>query len=140
MTDASQHTPGPWVYRGPKDGKHYIRDESQMEAFIEVFPRHDGKENPEANASLIAAAPETAAERDLFKADNQKLVQFAYEVDLENQKIKATNAKLLRDLKRIAGGHFTGAVTFALANNWQAMYGELQTIAKDAIAEAEGKL
>lgn len=66
----SEHTPGPWMYDGYKanDGNRYIFD-AQGIACIAVVPGgiynetpEDAEETADANARLIATAPELLAE------------------------------------------------------------------------------
>lgn len=64
-----QHTPGPWKHEGfttvfAPDGL----------SVAHTVPHHQGKEEAQANARLIAAAPETAAERDHLKETNAALL------------------------------------------------------------------
>ena len=85
----AQHTPGPWRVEN-----HSTWREIVIYAFYSIgdYPiasinkRHTAKtasspeiEGPmaEANARLIAAAPETAAERDRLKASNAELLAAA---------------------------------------------------------------
>lgn len=39
----------------------------------------------------------------------------------------------IKALQAIAGGHFPGASTLAIAGDWRAMYQQLQLIAKTAL-------
>ena len=69
----SEHTPGPWTHRTPADG-------SRGRIYADNFHVANTFGN-EANARLIAAAPETAAERDRLRALNAELLE-ALEVAL----------------------------------------------------------
>lgn len=79
--EKSKHTPGPWEAQwstralgGITLGWHVLaRPHAVEEPIICEIPdgRLDGAE--EANARLIAAAPETAAERDRLKVENAEL-------------------------------------------------------------------
>jgi hypothetical protein len=66
LAKPAKHTPGPWLYRPKPLDQHYIVDEKDMQAFAQVYPRYDGKDNDNAqavataNAQLIAAAPDMA--------------------------------------------------------------------------------
>lgn len=86
----TKHTPGPWKIvpmgccaHGPKCLEHGLnRDEPfRIEGADRFSPCKilgDGTENTgtaEANARLIAAAPETAAERDRLKTLNTELLR-----------------------------------------------------------------
>lgn len=78
----TKHTPGPWTLKESGDGKwiqiygngaepHQNIAEVRRDDFISV--EEDGDE-PTYNAALIAAAPETAAERDRLKEINAGLL------------------------------------------------------------------
>ena len=68
------HTPGPWSYLPPaKDENRYI-GWSIFSSEIEPVAEVTINANSEANARLIAAAPETAAERDRLRDINAELV------------------------------------------------------------------
>lgn len=66
----SKHTPGPWFV----DAHNNVLAEGCLVAFPSVAA---GLEKQEANARLIAAAPETAAERDRLKEINAELLAAA---------------------------------------------------------------
>jgi len=119
------HTPGPWEIKwigGGKQSPIIPTNAPGSELFepIAIVPHDDYTEHglPEirANAALIAAAPETAAERD---------------------KLREINAELLKALANILYAHDTG-------NNGAAM-GEASLCfqyaeaARAAIAKARGK-
>lgn len=83
MSDLN-HTPGPWVK--VKNGsyteiRHVFNSQHHMTICSNVhgYMYSDSKfgitqdQNMNANADLIAAAPETAAERDILKAQNAEL-------------------------------------------------------------------
>ena len=78
MTDTEGHTPGPWSVETQSSGAIWImQDDEPMYDVCDLFMKDaSGKclpfENAEANANLIAAAPETAAERDRFKDELTK--------------------------------------------------------------------
>jgi hypothetical protein len=85
----TEHTPGPWVYR---------EDDQTITAILEgeVARKYDAqaiiaevRPQPEAyaNARLIAAAPETAAERDRLREVNAELLEALRNlvVDLEER-------------------------------------------------------
>ncbi len=66
---SAQHTPGPWINDAPGCvAKHWPEG---GKATVCICPA--GAEG-EANARLIAAAPETAAERDQLRALNAELL------------------------------------------------------------------
>ena len=78
----SEHTPGPWLITP----EGYISTDAY--GFVQIYtpfrehafgpnasdPNHEEFEIAAANARLIAAAPDTAAERDRLKAVNAKLL------------------------------------------------------------------
>lgn len=73
----SEHTPGPWKCERliDNDGNPYA---TSYLAHIDIGPcmiwAPVGNAEQEANARLIAAAPETAAERDKLKEINKELL------------------------------------------------------------------
>ena len=71
----TQHTPGPWV----TDNGHAERDGIQIwdsvHGWIIADVVNDQHGNGEANAALIAAAPETAAERDRLRQVNEAMLE-----------------------------------------------------------------
>ena len=79
----TKHTPGPWKVDLWEDGRlDVISDHSDMticevttRIHVEPPPNLSEYEEHQANASLIADAPETAAERDRLKALNAELVE-----------------------------------------------------------------
>lgn len=83
---SNQHTPGPWTF-GPcyvEAGKpfgYYVNgpkseaDEYGITERICTTPNVRWGERQIANARLIAAAPETAAERDRLREINQELIE-----------------------------------------------------------------
>ncbi len=78
----SKHTPGPWhvspegFISTTENGYLPIRTPFRERAFGPNAddPSHEDSAIAEANAHLIAAAPETAAERDSLKAINAELL------------------------------------------------------------------
>ena len=79
----TEHTPGPWTIRralNPTDGGFDYavgavvngKERCIIEAFAVIG--EGVRVNAEANARLIAAAPETAAERDRLRADKAELL------------------------------------------------------------------
>lgn len=76
------HTPGPWtVGRKGEQLEDYASGSNYVEAIVGVHHRigfvEFGDPCAEANAVLIAAAPETAAERDQLLAINAELLTVA---------------------------------------------------------------
>ena len=80
----SKHTPGPWTYQGIGPSFDVTAQATSgarfMGRFIARCPERVAGFEPteederQANARLIAAAPETAAERDRLKAINAELL------------------------------------------------------------------
>lgn len=80
----AQHTPGPWYTRfcrraGGKSTWEIRHDAGHQWHVADVYGISDGEKTyghgfAEANARLIAAAPETAAERDRLREVNAELV------------------------------------------------------------------
>ena len=112
----SEHNPGPWQI-GPK--LHGF-------VFTVVNPTGDAETGNwlvagvrwEQDARLIAAAPETAAERD---------------------RLKEVNAELLAALRNIESGLPAGSTLIDGANPlWRDAHRDLQRIARAAIAKATG--
>ncbi len=56
--NTAQHTPGPWMVEPDEDGLFLVVDESREMDYIYIDQQQD---NREANARLIAAAPEMLA-------------------------------------------------------------------------------
>lgn len=89
--EQTKHTPGPWQvsrwYQGKID-QTYVSSASKS---VCLLMRHD-KEEPygidqeeeQANARLIAAAPETAEERDRLKETNAELLEALKDSDSSN--------------------------------------------------------
>ena len=69
-----QHTPGEWVFRA--DDMMIVRLSPRGGLLDNLHIAEIKRQGPEteANARLIAAAPETAAERDRLRADKAELV------------------------------------------------------------------
>jgi len=80
MTNQAKHTPGPWKIR------HFAGDLGKDEPQIATLPDSDGFGRPiatvnylgaderQANAALIASAPDLLAERDRLRQVNAELV------------------------------------------------------------------
>ena len=112
----TKHTPGPWAAttrQGSWDWVVFQATNPNME-ICQMF--HDGTDENEtgaANARLIAAAPETAAERD---------------------RLREINAELLAALKELSDGMWAGD---GISN--PAVPGHQVAKARAAIARAEGE-
>ena len=73
----TQHTPGPWTIYGPElDITAY--DEAADRTVTVAMMCDDAEPEREANAVLIAAAPETAAERDRLRQVNEVMLEALY--------------------------------------------------------------
>ena len=83
---STQHTPGPWHVNGSEITPAIWVEESDGKRICTIKP----SEQDASNARLIAAAPETAAERDRLRAVNAELVKVvqAYLSTVENKKSK----------------------------------------------------
>ena len=94
----SKHTPGPWHFDGDviiyasnlhKVDHKRIGVSSRIVAYMHAFQMRAGDEDElQANAKLIAAAPETAAERDRLKELNAELLaalKALYEATPDNE-------------------------------------------------------
>jgi hypothetical protein len=119
MTHSLKHSPAPWSYRISANCPDVWEVQADFcESPIAEIPRwldEDGMESPEAeaNAELIAAAPEVAAERNRLKAVNAELIEaldYFYNISHDLQ-------------SSLRKGYFQQA----------------QTKARAAIAKAEGK-
>ena len=69
------HTPGPWVVDAREPRVIRVKVVGTAIAFLYRVNLGDGVDD---NAVLIAAAPETAAERDKLRAVNTKLLELAH--------------------------------------------------------------
>jgi hypothetical protein len=69
----TQHTPGPWTTYTTKTS-HVVMAAHRMDGTTIANVRYKGQVD-EANAALIAAAPETAAERDRLRQVNEVMLE-----------------------------------------------------------------
>src|SRR5205823_2619064 len=89
--DKSTHTPGPWkaIVNNGRGSEWLIRHQEKTHvggSFCTVEALHSTAEaiaTCEANAKLIAAAPETAAERDELREKLNEVLQSDYVANLE---------------------------------------------------------
>ena len=129
-----KHTPGPWRIGQlglTNDGASFILSDHADMSICTVtcqtpFKRGNGWrtecETREANARLIAAAPETAAERDRLKALNAELLEV----------LRLTADQALRcEIPEGYGPEFRG-------EEWDAGYDAAISSARAAIAKAKG--
>ena len=84
-----QHTPGEWVFRA--DDMMIVRLSPRGGLLDNLHIAEIKRQGPEteANARLIASAPETAAERDQLKTEKAELVEALER--LEDYTSRATN-------------------------------------------------
>ncbi len=81
---SSAHTPGPWYFDWLGDERGWILDNQAN--YIAEIVTHDemgfyvSEDQQKANARLIAAAPETAKERDGLKVLNAELLDACKQV------------------------------------------------------------
>lgn len=106
-----KHTPGPWVYSFES-----VDPEWAVVTTVggSVIANVNSDHRQEANARLIAAAPETAAERD---------------------RLKEVNADLLAALKQFRTKVYNAALISGMDHEWAT---EACSRADAAIAKAEG--
>ncbi len=72
----TQHTPGPWTTaKYHADTREGIQIWDSVEGYIIADVVDDQHDNSAANAALIAAAPETAAERDRLRQVNEVILK-----------------------------------------------------------------
>jgi predicted nucleotidyltransferase len=121
----TQHTPGPWYVEETTDhfSNYRVMDVQEVTIAL-IYQQPEDTWDAEANAALIASAPETAKERDELKAINERLKSdidfFATERDelkercavrlatIEEgnkalQELKAINSELLEALNQSIG-------------------------------------
>jgi len=77
----SEHTPGPWVVAGGSYNDWRIKPIGKDVYIATLFNRYGWASEGEANARLIAAAPDMADEIERLKADQAKLLEIAKGVD-----------------------------------------------------------
>lgn len=72
----TKHTPGPWIVRITASGNPFIYEDAAGKNIAGVAGTRPGidAEESQANAALIASAPDLLAERDRLKAVNAKLL------------------------------------------------------------------
>lgn len=109
MTTESKHTPERWKADELDEHTISIRLDSHYShecihiADVFVMSGNLGEEVPKAiaRARLIAAAPETAAERDRLKEENNELFSENSHLKCENDKLTEANFNLLEALEFI---------------------------------------
>lgn len=98
MTD-TKHTPGPWTYAPWGDG-------SSPEGCVNIYAPDSevtiAEDVLKQEAPLLAAAPETAAERDRLKAVNAELLGLLKEAydNLEDNEYEPMNVDLYNRIRR----------------------------------------
>lgn len=127
-------TPGPWLDGKPnftdgpstESGSHVIYSGSQ-----EIARVYGDKGLPvKANARLIAAAPETAQERDRLKALNAAVKAECARLRSAKEQAQALNAELVEALER------TVCALEEVAEDGGTIYDETMGIARTALAKA----
>jgi len=75
-TIETKHTPGPWIVRMTASGNPFIYDDATGKNIAGVAGTRPGidADESQANAALIAQAPDLLAERDKLAAINAELV------------------------------------------------------------------
>lgn len=119
-----KHTPGPWMAEPINSGETFQVTSSESTHFAIIAETYMGTATDEANARLIAAAPETLAERDQLRdlltemsgllvvarngggddnirGANAILTPALLEVAAERDRLKDINAELLTALKEL---------------------------------------
>jgi hypothetical protein len=95
----TQHTPGPWITSREGNGL-IVATESPNPMYpgigYIVAKTIGNGEQDNANARLIAAAPETAAERDSLKAENDRLKDVEFNYQQAGEELKRTAIQLER--------------------------------------------
>lgn len=107
----TKHTPGPWEYFEQKEwGRDSmygcVRAPQSAGGFVIVNGcAPGGTEEQKANARLIAAAPDTAAERDKLKEINAKLLAACKElravlvtIETKDPNLSAKQGAIIRDI------------------------------------------
>jgi hypothetical protein len=96
---SAQHTPGPWINDAPGCvAKHWPEG---GKATVCICPA--GAEG-EANARLIAAAPETAAERDHLRALNADMLAALREI-LQRENARAATLRCMEEWAQLDDSH-----------------------------------
>ena len=112
--DELKSTPGPWYIDETGIDIIYISSPNTMESMgtiCDLYFKNDHGihrfDNAEANARLIAAAPETAMERDKLKVINAELLEAIIEAELHSRKRlpvkKATWLKMCAAIAKAKG-------------------------------------
>ena len=93
----TEHTPGPWVFRSD-DMKIIHKSGPSLTDNLHIATISRQGLETDANARLIAAAPETAAERDSLRLLNTNLLAAQDTNNAERDRLKAVNAELVEAL------------------------------------------
>ena len=95
MTE-TKHTPGPWHIEQGKGPMRIATLGGRIASIADFAPRNDQR-IAVANARLIAAAPETAAERDRLREVNRELVEaLERALVIRSPNVKWTKAETVR--------------------------------------------
>jgi hypothetical protein len=97
------HTPGPWIYKAQGDAQEFVllkeREDGKLDWLVSF--RDNGQhwsEHQEANAKLIAAAPELLEACITALADTEGLLSEEFELNPAN--LKATIETLSKAIKK----------------------------------------
>ena len=105
------HTPGPWTYRTSAYNGAFEINGADSKVFVvaDIYGYVQWPERAEANARLIAAAPETAAERDRLRAEVAELVQALGGLYLTALKAIVHDHRVMDRTRAVLAKHQTGA-------------------------------
>ena len=112
----TEHTPGPWVFRSD-DMKIIHKSGPSLTDNLHIATISRQGLETDANARLIAAAPETAAERDSLRLLNTNLLAAQDTNNAERDRLKALNAELLAALE-LAASEIEELHRRAAQNDW----------------------
>ena len=131
-----RHTPGPWRISGCRADKDHLlieHGDNETKSTLIAMLYHDEHRLPmDANARLIAAAPETAAERDRLKGINAEL--------LAALKKAEEVSELMDDLARYeASPQPNHQEVLRLQSELDVLRDVAATLRRQALAHAEGR-
>lgn len=136
----AQHTPGPWKVEIRKAGTGKGREVWPVSTFplrgmiARVLSDGQNTDRADADAALIAAAPETAAERDRLREERDEAIQHYHVALDERNATRSINAELLEALRDVE----SKIVDFEAGRiNWRP--DDFLHRVRAAIAHAEGR-